>query len=336
MSCRTSRPPASVLQLPICICESNRPSMIGTGTVSSGAICSWACNVVSAWARRSRFLDAQLRTDVEVLGEMSGAVLQSPPAADDHVVDAVLVQRVDRLQRLEHAAASSRRGRQPAFGADASLLAVDERPQFCRRRWPLHPHQDRAVISAACGRSALDATALLGGERRVAHEPQFTAGVVAIRASSRPYRCVERSSAARDGCHPLPRSGSDRHLRFRFVLAESESGSTATRPEWATKQNRRWAPFATFLALGFGRKERPPSRIVESILLRDCSLRCDGRRQRTHDDSGGRPGERRISESNPKRSPRCVRGGAASRDEPQRGTRRAGRESLRVADRRPT
>jgi hypothetical protein len=60
---------------------------------------------------------------------MSGAVLQSPPAADDHVVDAVLIERVDRLQRLEHAAASSRRGRQPAFGTDASLLPVDEGPQ---------------------------------------------------------------------------------------------------------------------------------------------------------------------------------------------------------------
>jgi hypothetical protein len=49
-------------------------------------------------------LDAQLRTDVEVLGEATGAMLQDPQPPT-----------------------SSRRGRQPAFGADAGLLAVDER-----------------------------------------------------------------------------------------------------------------------------------------------------------------------------------------------------------------
>ena len=180
-------------------------------------------------------LDAQLRTDVEVLGEMSGAVLQSPPAADDHVVDAVLIERVDRLQRLEHAAASSRRGRQPTFGADASLLAVDERPQFCRRRWPLHPHQDRAVISAACGRSALDATALLGRERRVVHEPQFTASIVcdpSLLATLSTRRTILRRSR-----RLLPNSANQEatgDLRCPLVLAESESGSTATRPAWAT------------------------------------------------------------------------------------------------------
>jgi hypothetical protein len=56
---------------------------------------------------------------------------------------------------------SPRRGRQPAFGADAGLLAVDEGPQFGGSRRPLHPDQDRAVIGTARGRRTLDATAFL-------------------------------------------------------------------------------------------------------------------------------------------------------------------------------
>ena len=61
--------------------------MVGTGTVWSGAILRLGRQGGQRLAEALETLDAQLRTDIEVLGEMSGAVLQGAPAADDHVVE---------------------------------------------------------------------------------------------------------------------------------------------------------------------------------------------------------------------------------------------------------
>ena len=236
MSCRTSRPPASVLQLPICICESNRPVDDRHRDGFVGGDLPLGLQRGQCLGEAFEILDAQLRTDVEVLGEMSGAVLQSRPAADDHVVDAVLIERVDRLQRLEQAAGKLT----PRASAPRSV-----RMRACSRSTNARSSAGvagRFIPTRTVRSSGLRAGAARSTRRRswaVSGVWLMSLSLLPVSLRSEPLR--DLIDASND--HP-PLATAATHfrdqeatsnLRFRFVLADSESGSTSTRPAWATK-----------------------------------------------------------------------------------------------------
>jgi hypothetical protein len=152
-------------------------------------------------------------------------------------VDPMLIERLDRLQRLEHAAdeltprASARvqcecgpaRGRRTPAVLQASLVASS--------------HQDRAVISTARGRRALDTTPFLGREQRQVHEPQFTAGVVAVPALRDLIDTLELIFGRSQRLFPLPHSATTSMKRVcRSAEPAIQSGSAAIRPGLASIQ----------------------------------------------------------------------------------------------------
>jgi hypothetical protein len=158
--------------------------MIGTGTVSPGLIWSSACRTVSAAARRSRF-SAVSR------GQMSRSCVRrvAPwcsvphPPTTTYSTDCWLSASI-ALSGSNTPRARSGDRRQPALGANALLLAGDERPRLVSGRWALHPHQNGAVIRRTRRRIALGATASRDGRRQLAHRSDFTVEATAIETTS--------------------------------------------------------------------------------------------------------------------------------------------------------